>query len=118
MIWGIPRRVYSDRLNVRVEHWRTGEPLTQASSVCELPDHYAQGLRYAAMARCLLKPGPGQDLDLAQWYLGRYQRVQARITKRLIALARTQTPQMGGSTPRRGGPPTPALPWQYQGRVR
>lgn len=119
MIWGIPRRFYRDGLNVRVEHWRTAEPPERSTDVCELPDQYAVALRYYAQAKALSLPGAGQDPQLSQWYQARYQRVMARMQRRLTQQRSAQAVQMGGSVSRLDHrPPRPSLPWNYGSRTR
>jgi hypothetical protein len=117
--WGAPRRFYADGKNVRVEYWRTGEPLVNDSDVCELPDRYALYLRDYAQARCLARSGPGQDRKLAAHYDQRWARGLARVHRRMTLIDVARVGVLGGNVHEAGlPPPRPRLPWNYGQRVR
>lgn len=117
--FGAPRRPFLDGKNVRVEHFRQGRALDSSASVCELPDRYAVYLRDYAMALCLGRRGPGQDLKLAAHFQQRWDRAIARIQRRLQVVDAERVSVIGGDgRPSVSRPPRPSLPWQYGSRVR
>lgn len=117
--FGLPRRVYRDGTNVRIEHWREGRAVSLPSDVFEIPAYAVAYVRDYALGRCYGKQGPAQDLRLAEHYQQRYARGVARLTARVKAQQRARVSQLGGALPRRGGPPPrPRLPWQYGVVVR
>jgi len=117
--WGIPRRAYRDGKNVRVEHWRTGLPLTEDTSMCELPDRYAFYLRDYALAQCLSRRGPGQDLKLAAHYTDRWNRGLTRLKNRVARMFAQRAGVMGAQADRLiERPARPKAPWPYGERVR
>ncbi len=112
--FGIPRRPYLEGKNVRVEHFRLGREMAVEADDCELPDRYAHYLRDFAQAGLLSRPGPGQDLALAQHYSSRWARGLARVARRIQRVDTERVMVLGGSGQRRGSrPPRPSLPWQY-----
>lgn len=116
--FGLPRRLYQDGTNVRIEHWREGRPVSAAVDVFELPTRATVYLRDYAIGRCYAKNGPAQDRRLAEHYQARYARGVARLQRRVVAQRRARVSQLGGSAPMRSGPPRPRLPWQYGTVVR
>ncbi len=118
-LYGAPRRPYLEGTNVRVEVSRFGQPMAVATDVCELPDRYAVYLRDYAMAQCLGRRGPGQDLKLAAHFLTRWQRDLARVVRRQQTVDTEHLSVMGGDgTPLTQRPPRPARPWAYGSEVR
>lgn len=117
--FGLPRRIFLEGTNVRVEHHRVGRPLVRGTDVCELPDRYAQYLRDYVQARLLERAGPGQDLKLAAHFQARWVRHLARIADRLERVDAQRVPVLGGDgqslTSR---PPRPSRPWPYGSQVR
>jgi hypothetical protein len=117
--FGIPRRVYHDGMNVRIEHFRQGRALRASDDVCELPERYALYLRDYAMQKCLERSGPGQDLKLAAHFKARWARGLARIERRLQLVDAERISVMGGDgRPSVTRPPRPRLPWAYGSVVR
>jgi hypothetical protein len=115
----LPRRVFRDGKNVRVEHWREGAAVVNAPDEFELPDRYALYLRDYAQARCLGRQGPGQDPKLSAHFDQRWQRGLARMLRRGRVLDAARTGVLGEAGPRLGqGPPRPRLPWNFPQRVR
>jgi hypothetical protein len=116
-MWGIPRRFYEERKNVRVEHWRIAF-LSCLDS--ELPPRYRKYLEYYAMWRALSRQGPGQDPKLAGWYKARWDTAIARIKSRVERQSQERVGRLGGAdgVPSAGAPPRPRLPWQYGKRIR
>jgi hypothetical protein len=117
-LWGLPRRVYRDGTNVKVEYWREGRLLSDVQG-SELPARYAYYLRDYAIARALARNGPGQDNVLAAHYWERWMRGLARVVRRKMLVNRPRTGQwqpvrvLGGTRP-----PRPRLPWPYPQRGR
>lgn len=117
--FGAPRRPFLEGKNVRVEHTRHGRSLEATDGVCELPDRYAVYLRDYAMAMCLGRKGPGQDLKLAAHFQLRWTRGLARIQRRLQLVDAEHISVMGGDgTPLQTRPPRPKLPWAFGNVVR
>lgn len=134
--WGTPRRLaghhplgaehfggvrqfHLEGKNVRVEHYRQGRTMTDSSDICELPERYADYLRDYAMAQCLSRPGPGQDLELAQHFTQRWARGMARVARRIDMVDRQRTVVLGGDgQPMTHRPPRPSMPWPYGSVVR
>lgn len=112
--WGLPRRPYHDGKNVRVEHWRDGQPVTAGTDVFELPDRVVVACRHYAMSRCLGRNGPAQETRLATHYDLRYRRGLTRLLERMHRQQRAVVGAFGGRmAPSRNGPPRPKLPWNY-----
>jgi hypothetical protein len=117
--FGLPRRPYLERTNVRVEHYRQGATFTALTDVCELPDRYALYLRDYAQARCYAREGPGHDPTLAAHFDQRWARGLARILRRVQTVTRERVTVLGGDgAPMMRRPPRPQLPWAYGSRVR
>lgn len=116
--FGLPRRVYRDGKNVRIEHWREGRAVVDSQDAFELPDRAVVYLQHYAIGRCYAKEGPAQDLRLAAHYQARYARGVARLQRRVQAQKRARVAQFGGAQPIRRGPPRPSLPWQFGTVVR
>jgi hypothetical protein len=117
--WGLPRRVYQDGCNVKIEHWRTGRPLDDAEG-SELPPRYTAYLRDYAQAKALSRVGPGQDNILAKHYWARWVRGLGRLERRRVYLQRPRVGILGGGASQTGGrrPPRPQLPWSFGRTLR
>lgn len=112
--WGLPRRVYFDENNTRLEYVRRGHDLSVEGF--ELPDWYTTYVRHYALAKALERDGPGQDMKLAQHFTARFSEGVARLKTRTEAAQSFRLRSMGPSkTPNvsRVGPPS--LPWNYGG---
>jgi len=117
--FGLPRRVYRDGKNVRIEHWGEGRALDTDATPLEVPDRAAVGLRDYVLSRCYQKAGPAQDLKLSAHYEARWQRSVTRWAARVTAQQRNRVSRMGGATAvQRSGPPRPQLPWTFGVVVR
>jgi hypothetical protein len=68
--YGIPRRLYSDEDNTRVEYCRLGKDLDEYTF--ELPDRFTKYVEFYAQAKALERDGPGQDAALSQHFMGRF----------------------------------------------
>lgn len=112
--FGSLRRCYQDGMNVRVEHWRQGRPMDDATDVCELPTRYANYLRDFALWQALQRPSAGQDLILAAHYKERWTREVDRITKRTRRVETERLIVLGGPIAARRVPPT----WPYGSVLR
>jgi len=118
-MFGLPRRVSVDSKNVRIEHWREGRALTEATVESELPDFMNRVLEFDTIASCYARPGPGQDVTLAAMYQRRSMQMTARIQRRIARLKQARAGVLGGGDSRRGqAPPRPRMPWQYGQEVR
>jgi hypothetical protein len=116
---GLPRRPFREGKNVRVEIARQGRAVTRDTDVWELPDRYTCYLRDYAMARCLARNGPGQDVTLAAHFQDRWQRAVARVTRRMQTVDTEHVSVMGGDArPLTRRPPRPSPPWPYGAEVR
>jgi hypothetical protein len=115
--WGIIVGVYKEPNNVRIEYRRRGYELDDNRDF-EIPDRYTVYVRHFAQARALEREGPGQDLELAAHYQGRYDAGLLRMLKRRQALQYQRKYVMGGGTNLRGRKPLVRLPWQYGQIVR
>jgi len=116
--WGLPRRFFRAGNNTKVEHWRTAYVDCLET---EIPARYRKYLEWYAMYRCLSRQSPGQNVELADWYRGRWADGMARINRRIGKEQSERIGRLGGLDPRSGraqGPPRPSLPWQYGKRVR
>ncbi len=78
--WGTPRRIHPDDDNIKVDVFRIGRSLTDYTF--ELPEAYVKYVYYYAMSMLLNEDGPGQDLELAQHYLERFEMGIARLVKK------------------------------------
>jgi hypothetical protein len=116
--FGLPRRVYKEQKNVRVEHFRQGRVYVNDFTVCELPPRYAAYLRDYALSHAYHTPGPGFDLKLSKHYDGRWERDVKRVTRRIETVDTEHVHVMGAGRPNLVGPPRPKYPWQYGSRVR
>lgn len=114
--FGLPRRVYQDGNNVRIEYFRRGRELTESWHEFEMQDVYCKYIRHYAMWKALARNGPGQDLKLSQHYQHRFAIGLERIRGRKVKAKSNRVGQFGGTAPRGVRPPKPRLPWQY-GRV-
>lgn len=115
--WGLPRRVYQDGGNFRIEYFRRGRPVESGDDEYEMPDAYCKYLRHYAMNRALAREGAGQDLKLAAHYEERWLVGLKRMGARQITARVSRTRILGARKVVRGArPPKPVLPWEY-GRV-
>ena len=115
--WGLVRSITIESSDsMKIEFFRRGDTLTGVSSKLEFPDVYVKYVRHYVMGRALERKGPGQDVDLANHYLLRFESGVERIRKRKSRIASMRTMQLGGAVNIRRRPPRPKLPWAY-GRV-
>lgn len=112
--WGIPRRVYFDDNNTRLEYIRRGHDLAREGF--ELPDWYVTYVRHYAIAKALERDGPGQDMKLSQHFSQRFMDGVERIIQRRNANNAFRIRSMGPSSrPEMGRVSPPSLPWNYGG---
>lgn len=109
--YGIPRRLFSDTANTRVEYFRTGNLLEEYPY--ELPERFAKYVEFYAMAKTLERDGPGQDIKLAGHFMERFSEGVRRMVVRLSENRRSRISKIGstGKLPTRPG--LARLPWQY-----
>jgi hypothetical protein len=109
--FGIPRRLYSDTANTRVEYFRLGKDLDE--NQVEVPDRFAKYVEYYAQGKALEREGPGQDMKLSQHFMGRFFEGVDRMVKRLSENKRSRVSAIGSPGK---GPVRPALarlPYRY-----
>lgn len=117
--FGLSRRPFREGKNVRVEYARQGRAVTHDADAWELPDRYALYLRDFAMAQCLGRRGPGQDVKLAAHFQQRWTRGLARVARRLQTVDPEHVSVLGGDArPLTRRPPRPSRPWPYGAEVR
>lgn len=109
--FGIPRRLYSDTNNTRVEYCRLGKDLS--SDQIELPDRFVKYVEFYAQAKALEREGPGQDIKLSQHFMGRYEDGVRRMTMRLSENKRAKVPAIGSPGKQPTSPALARLPFRY-----
>ena len=114
--FGIPRRLYSDTNNTRVEYFRLGKDL--ASDQIELPDRFVKYVEFYAQAKCLERDGPGQDLKLAAHFMERFLEGERRMALRIGENRRAVTGKIGSSGRVPTKPALARLPWRYGRQIR
>lgn len=114
--FGIPRRLYSDTSNTRVEYFRLGKDLDEYGF--ELPDRFVKYPEFFACAKALERDGPGQDIGMAAHFMERYAEGVARMRKRLSENRRAVVGKIGqaGRVPTK--PALARLPWKYGRQIR
>jgi hypothetical protein len=114
--YGIPRRLYSDDANTRVEYFRLGKDWDENGS--ELPERFLKHVEYYAQAKCLERDGPGQDLKLAGHFMERFDSGVRRMVRRLGENKRAVLGQIGSPGRMPTVPPLARLPWRYGRQIR
>lgn len=112
--WGTPVRRHPDDANIKVEVYRLGRPLTRAPF--EIPDAFVKYIVYYAMAQCLKREGPGQDLKLANHFQMRYELGVAQIIEMKRKNQSEKVTAMGSISATAGqsfGLGHPTLPSEY-----
>lgn len=109
--YGIPRRLYTETNNTRVEYFRLGKDVGE--NQLEAPDRYVKYVEYYAQAKALERDGPGQDLKLAAHFMSRYADGARRLKDRISKNKDARTGAVGSAG---RVPTTPALarlPFRY-----
>jgi hypothetical protein len=109
--YGVPRRLYSDENNTRVEYWRLGKDLDEYTF--ELPDRFVKYVEFYAQAKALERDGPGQDVALSQHFVGRFGDGVARMVTRLGENKRSRLSQIGSPGKASTRPALARLPYRY-----
>lgn len=109
--YGVPRRLYSDVKNFRVEYYRRGKDLS--TTPFEIPDRYVKYVELYAMSLARERDGVGQSKQVAAHYLARYQEGVARMRKRAEKVLKEYTHKMGGGVPLNLAPSRATLPYHY-----
>jgi hypothetical protein len=109
--FGIPRRLYSDVDNTRVEYFRLGKDPGQYQF--EIPERFVTYVEHYAESKALERDGPGQDLALAQHFMQRFDDGVERMIKRLGEHKRSRGGVIGSAGRVPGRPALARLPWQY-----
>lgn len=96
-----------------IEYTRRGATLSDSQNF-EIPDRYCKFIRFFALWKCLDRDGPGQDLQFADHWAGRYNDGIARVLVRKSRVRTIRTARLGGEQMQINyGPPAPRLPWQF-----
>lgn len=114
--FGIPRRLYSDTNNTRVEYWRLGKDPDEYA--LELPDRFVKYVEFYAAAKALERDGPGQDMALSAHFMSRFADGVSRMVKRLGENKRAMIGQIGGTAKVPTKPALARLPWRYGRQIR
>ena len=116
--WGVIAAIYKETGNMRIEYRREAIPLGSFQNF-EIQDRYTVYVRHFAQAKALRREGPGQDLELAAHFMGRYEAGVERMLRRKQAMQYQKQHIIGGRpqiSP--GRKPLAQLPWQYGKVVR
>lgn len=114
--YGIPRRLYFDTANTRVEYFRLGKDLDEYS--VEIPARFMKYPEFYACARALERDGPGQDLKLASHFMDRFREGVQRMVLRLGENKRAVTGKIGQTGRVPTVPALARLPFKYGRRTR
>jgi hypothetical protein len=79
--WGTPRRIHPHTDNTKVEVFRLGRNLEEYGTF-ELPEAYLKYIFFYAMAQLLRRDGPGQNTELADYYMSRFEHGVLRMNRR------------------------------------
>lgn len=112
--YGIPRRLFSDTNNRRVEYFRLGKE----EELFEVPARFVKYAEYLAQAKALERDGPGQDLKLAEHFMGRFDEGVARMVRRLGENRRPVVGRIGSPGRVQMRPGLARLPYQYGRQIR
>jgi len=110
--YGIPRRLFLETANTRVEFYRLGREIE------EMPERWVKYVEFYAQAKCLERDGPGQDLKLSQHFMGRFNEGVDRMMKRLTEHRRAVSGKIGSAGRMPTQPALARLPWQYGRQIR
>jgi len=114
--YGIPRRLFSDTDNTRVEYFRLGKDLDEYAF--ELPDRFTKYVEFYAQAKCLERDGAGQDLKLSGHFMERFTVGAARMVRRLGENRRAVVGKIGSAGRMPKAPALAQLPWRYGRQIR
>jgi hypothetical protein len=110
--FGFPRRVYRDTKNFKVEYIRRGRDLD--SYTFEIPDRYVKYVELYAMSLAREREGDGQNKQLADHFMMRYQKGIQRLIERRELASREYTHRMGGGgNTTNNWPDLAKLPYHY-----
>jgi hypothetical protein len=114
--YGIPRRLYYDDANTRIEYFRLGRDLEEYEF--EIPARFVKYVEFYAQAKCLERDGPGQDLKLAAHFMERFLEGERRMALRIGENRRAVTGKIGSSGRVPTKPALARLPWRYGRQIR
>jgi hypothetical protein len=114
--YGIPRRLYSDTANTRVEYWRLGKDPDENGF--EIPERFMRYAEFFAQAKALERDGPGQDLKLSEHFMGRFNSGVRRMVLRLGENKRAVSGKIGSPGRVPTTPSLARLPWKYGRQIR
>lgn len=95
--WGLVRRLSQDGHNTRVEFYRRGQEVEEATDRFEIQDHYLIYVRHGVLADAFGRRGPGQDLKMAAHFARLYAAGVARLKDRIEVAYRMRVVRSGGS---------------------
>lgn len=114
--YGIPRRLFSDVANSRIEYSRLGRDLGQYQF--EISERFVKHVEHYAQSKALERDGPGQDLVLSQHFMQRFEDGVSRMIRRLSEHRRSRTSTIGSAGRPPSRPGLARLPWQYGRQLR
>lgn len=114
--YGIPRRLFSDDDNFRIEYYRLGKDLGEYQF--EIPQRFIKYVEYYAEAKALERDGPGQDLALSQHFMQRFEDGVGRMIRRLGEHHRARGGQVGSAGRPSARPSLARLPYPYGRQIR
>lgn len=116
--WGIPRFVSVSAQLAKIEYYQRGSALVADDDEFDIPAWTVKYVRLFAMARCLERRGPGQDMKLAKHFHERFSVGVDRLIKRRDKIKSARVGRFGGMGTTRSPRPRARLPWQYGTVVR
>jgi len=114
--FGIPRRLYDDTANNRVEYFRHGRDLDEDQF--ELPLRFVKYVEYFACSKALERDGPGQDIQLSNHFMQRFEEGAARMSRRMAEVKRARVGKIGSAGKIQTKPALARLPWRYGRQIR
>jgi len=109
--YGIPRRLFSDDSNTRIEYWRLGKDPNEYAF--ELPARFMKYPEFYAVSKCLERDGPGQSMELAAHFMERFADGVTRMVRRLGECKRAVSGKIGAAGRVPTVPALARLPWRY-----
>jgi hypothetical protein len=94
--FGSAKRLYDDEQSARVEYFRLGRQLSEYEPF-EVPDRFVKVIEFWALAKCLEREGPGQDVALSKHYRARFDSGVERLRSRINSVHKIRVGSIGGS---------------------
>lgn len=114
--YGIPRRLFSDTDNTRVEYFRLGKSLDEYAF--EVADRFVKYVEFYAQAKALERDGPGQDMALSSHFMDRFNEGVGRMISRITDNKRPVVGKIGGTARVNVKPALARLPYRYGRQTR